>query len=141
MALGIQMLNDASEMRVTSDAGTDLVINIKDVPGGGTPGFSTRPGAVDHWPGGLCLCFPGEDTVIGTVVMDVGDMNLTFKDYMCDRVEMTVENDYITDIRDDNLDAELFREYLKAWDDPKAYGFPTLDRHEPARPLGEPRAL
>jgi 2,5-dihydroxypyridine 5,6-dioxygenase len=123
VALGIEMLKAASEMRITSDAGTDLTINIKDAPCGGTPGFSTRPGAVDHWPGGLCLCFPGENAVNGTVVMDVGDMNLTFKDYLRDRVTMTVENDYITDIIGDNLDAELFREYLGAWDDPKAYGF------------------
>lgn len=123
VALGIQMLSDASEMRVTSRAGTDLTINIKDAPCGGTPGFSTRPGAVDHWPGGLCLCFPGKNAVNGRIVMDVGDMNLTFKSYLSNQITMIIENDYITDIQGDNLDAELFREYLKAWDDPKAFGF------------------
>ena len=65
VALGIEMLQAASEMRVTSKAGTDLTIDIRDVPCGGSPGFSTRPGAVDHWPGGLCLCFPGENAVNG----------------------------------------------------------------------------
>lgn len=123
VALGIEMLQAASEMRVTSKAGTDLVIDIRDVPCGGTPGFSTRPGAVDHWPGGLCLCFPGENAVNGTVVMAPGDMNLTFKQYLRDPVTLTVESDYVTDIAGDNLDADLFRAYLTAWDDPKAYGF------------------
>lgn len=123
VALGIDMLQAASEMRVTSKAGTDLTIDIREAPCGGTPGFSTRPGAVDHWPGGLCLCFPGEGAVNGTVVMAPGDMNLTFKDYLRDPVTVFVENDYLTDIQGDNLDAELFRSYLAAWDDPKAYGF------------------
>lgn len=123
VALGIDMLRAASEMRVTSAAGTDLTIDIKDAPCGGTPGFSTRPGAVDHWPGGLCLCFPGEGAVNGTVVMASGDMNLTFKDYIREPITITVEKDYITDIEGENLDADLFRAYLAAWDDPKAYGF------------------
>lgn len=58
VALGIQMLREAKEMRVTSAAGTDLVIDLRDAPCGGTPGFGTTPGAVAHWPGGLCLAFP-----------------------------------------------------------------------------------
>ena len=122
VARGIAMLQAASEMRVTSAAGTDLTINIKNAPCGGTPGFSTRPGAVDHWPGGLCLCFPLANTVNGKIVMDVGDINLTFKEYIRDPITMTLENDFITDIQGEGLDAKLFREYLAAWDDPKAYG-------------------
>ena len=122
VARGIAMLEAASEMRVTSRAGTDLVIDIRDAPCGGTPGFSTRPGAVDHWPGGLCLCFPGKGAANGRIVMDVGDMNLTFKSYLRDRIAITVEEDYIAAIEGDGLDADLFREYLAAWDDPQAYG-------------------
>ena len=122
VARGIAMLQAASEMRVTSTAGTDLTINIEDAPCGGTPGFSTRPGAVDHWPGGLCLCFPLANTVNGKIVMNTGDMNLTFKEYIRDPITMTLENDFITDIQGEGLDAKLFREYLAAWDDAKAYG-------------------
>ena len=72
--LGIDMLRAASEMTVSSKAGTDLTINVKDAPCGGTPGFTTNPGGVAHWPGGLCLCFPGEGTVNGRIVMAPGDM-------------------------------------------------------------------
>ncbi|NKB64313.1 MAG: peptidase M29 [Gammaproteobacteria bacterium] len=120
--LGIEMLREASQMRVTSKAGTDLTIDIRDAPCGGTPGFTTNPGGVAHWPGGLCLCFPGKDTTNGTIVMAPGDMNLTFKTYLRDAIEMVIENDFVTEIRGDNLDAELFREYQSAWDDPIAYG-------------------
>ena len=120
--LGIDMLSAASEMHVTSKAGTDLVIDIRDSPCGGTPGFSTNPGGVAHWPGGLCLCFPGEGAVNGRIVMAPGDMNLTFKTYLRDPIDLKIEKDFITDIGGDNVDADLFRDYLAAWDDPVAYG-------------------
>jgi len=120
--LGIDMLSAAKEMRVTSKAGTDLTIDVQNAPCGGTPGFTTRAGGVAHWPGGLCLCFPGEGAVNGRIVMAPGDMNLTFKDYLRDTIDLTIQNDFITSIEGDNVDADLFREYLAAWDDPVAYG-------------------
>lgn len=122
VALGIQMLTEAREMRVSSKAGTDLVIDLTDAPCGGTPGFGTTPGAVAHWPGGLCLAFPGQNTVNGRIVMDIGDMNLTFKSYLASRIDFTIENDFVTAIKGEGLDAELFRAYMEAWEDPQAYG-------------------
>jgi len=119
---GIDMLRDAKVMTVSSSAGTDLTIDIKDAPCGGTPGFTTSRGGVAHWPGGLCLCFPGENSVNGRIVMAPGDMNLTFKDYLRESIDLTIQNDFITAIDGDNVDADLFREYLAAWDDRKAYG-------------------
>ena len=121
--LGMKMLHKASDMHVTSDAGTDLHIDLRGAPCGGTPGFTTHPKGVAHWPGGLCLAFPGENTVNGRIVMDIGDINLTFKEYLRDRITLDIKNDYITDIIGDNLDAELFRDYMASWDDPVAYGF------------------
>ncbi|MGV8988476.1 MAG: peptidase M29 [Cypionkella sp.] len=122
VALGVQMLREASEMRVTSAAGTDLTIDLRDAPCGGTPGFGTHPGAVAHWPGGLCLAFPGPKTVNGRIVMDVGDMNLTFKSYLSSPIDFTIRDDFITEIKGEGLDAQLFREYMEAWEDPNAYG-------------------
>lgn len=123
VARGIELLREAAVMRVTSKAGTDLTIDVHDAPCGGTPGFTTDPGGVAHWPGGLCLCFPGEGCVNGHIVMDVGDMNLTFKEYLRDPITLEVENDFVTQITGESLDAELFREYLAAWNDPIAYSF------------------
>lgn len=120
--LGIEMLRAASEMRVTSAAGTDLTVDLRDAPCGGTPGFGTTPGHVAHWPGGLCLAFPGKGCVNGRIVMDVGDMNLTFKTYMASRFECIIEDDFVTEIRGEGLDAELFRDYMAAWEDRDAYG-------------------
>ncbi len=122
VALGIAKLNNAKEMRVTSNAGTDLIIDISDAPCGGTPGFTTSKGGVAHWPGGLCLCFPGQGTINGKIVMMPGDMNLTFKTYLNHPIEFIIEDDFVTAINGDNLDADLFREYLNAWNDPLAFG-------------------
>jgi len=122
LQIGIQMLREASEMRVTSAAGTDLTIDLRGAPCGGTAGFGTTPGAVAHWPGGLCLAFPGKDAVNGRIVMDVGDMNLTFKTFLTSRIDFTVENDFVTAIKGDGIDAIHFREYMEAWGDRNAYG-------------------
>ncbi len=122
VARGIDMLRSASTMQITSAAGTDLTIDISDAPCGGTPGFTTAKGGVAHWPGGLCLCFPGKNTINGKIVMAPGDMNLTFKSYLQSAISFDIENDFVKNIVGDNLDADLFREYLGAWNDPLAYG-------------------
>jgi 2,5-dihydroxypyridine 5,6-dioxygenase len=123
VALGVQMLREAKTMHVMSKAGTDLMIDLQDAPCGGTAGFGTHPGAVAHWPGGLCLAFPGPKTVNGRIVMDIGDMNLTFKTFLTSQIDFKVENDFITNIKGDGIDALHLREYLESWDDPNAYGF------------------
>ena len=120
--LGIQMLRDASEMRVTSTAGTDLSIDLRGAPCGGTAGFTTTAGGVAHWPGGLCLAFPGKNAVNGRIVMDVGDMNLTFKTYLTSRIDFTIKDDFVTEIIGDGIDALHMREYMAAWNDRNAYG-------------------
>ena len=118
---GAAMLAEASEMRVTSAAGTDLVIDVSEAPAAGSWGCTNGPGTVAHWPGGLCLCFPPSGAVNGTLVLDVGDVNLTFKRYLESPVRMRVADDYITDITGDGLDAALTASYLEAWDDRDAY--------------------
>ena len=120
--LGIQMLREASEMRVTSALGTDLTINLRGAPCGGTAGFGTTPGSVSHWPGSLCLAFPGKNAVNGRIVMGVGDMNLTFKTYLTSQIDFTIQDDFVTEIKGEGIDALHFREYMAAWNDRNAYG-------------------
>jgi 2,5-dihydroxypyridine 5,6-dioxygenase len=59
--------------------------------------------------------------VNGTLVMDAGDVNLTFKRYLESPITLTIENDYVTDIAGRGLDADLFRQYVAAWGDREAY--------------------
>ena len=108
-------------MQVTSEAGTDLSIDLTDTPALGNWGYTTKPGTVAHWPGGLVLSFPRKNTVNGVLVMDAGDINLTFKRYLEKPVVLTIENDYVVSIEGKGTDAELFRRYFAAWSDPEAY--------------------
>lgn len=118
---GIKKLIAAQEMRVTSAAGTDLTVDVSASPCGGGWGYTSRPGTISHWPGGLCLAFPKADTVNGIVVMAPGDLNLTFKRYVESPITLTIENDYVVDIAGTGVDAELFRSYTAAWGDREAY--------------------
>jgi 2,5-dihydroxypyridine 5,6-dioxygenase len=109
-------------MKVTSAAGTDLTVNMEKAPTVGVWGYCDRPGTVAHWPGGIIVSFPLENTVNGRIVMDVGDINLTFKRYLENQIIMTVENDFVTNIEGSGTDAQMFRRYMEAWDDKNAYG-------------------
>jgi len=119
---GAAMMRNAREMHVLSDAGTDLVVDMREAARiGGNWGFSDAPGSVAHWPGGLCAGYPRAGTVNGTVVMDAGDVNLTFKRYIERPITLRLEKDFIVSIEGEGVDAELMRTYYAAWNDKNAY--------------------
>jgi 2,5-dihydroxypyridine 5,6-dioxygenase len=117
----MRRLKGVKEMHVTSAAGTDLRISLAGARVGGVWGFTSRPGTLSHWPGGLVLAFPAAGSVNGTLVLDKGDVNLTFKRYLQDPVTLVIENDHAVQVLGDNVDAELMRGYFEAWGDASAY--------------------
>jgi 2,5-dihydroxypyridine 5,6-dioxygenase len=117
----MRQLREAKRMKVSSPAGTALDIGVEGARVGGVWGYTEKPGTLSHWPGGLCLCFPRASSVNGMLVLAPGDLNLTFKRYLESSVRLTVENDYVTRIDGESVDAELMREYLAAWGDREAY--------------------
>lgn len=117
-----QRLSAARQMTVASDAGTRLEVDVSGAPVRGAAGFVNQPGQVAYWPGGLVLCFPRAGTVNGTLVLDEGDINLTFKRYIQRPVTLQIENDRVVDIVGQGLDADLLRDHYRAWDDTNAYG-------------------
>ena len=117
----IKRLRAAKAMRVSSPAGSDLTISLEGAVVGGNWGFTTRPGTMTHWPGGIALAFPAAGSVNGKLVLAEGDVNLTFKRYIERPITLTIENDYITAIEGSGVDAELMRSYIAAWGDKAAY--------------------
>lgn len=118
---GMRLLKHAKRMRVSSPCGTELEIRLEGARVGGVWGYTEKPGTLSHWPGGLCLAFPGAKSVNGTLVMAPGDLNLTFKRYVESPVRLAIVDDYVTSIEGDGLDAELMREHFAAWGDREAY--------------------
>jgi 2,5-dihydroxypyridine 5,6-dioxygenase len=121
VACGVELLEGADTMRVTSDAGTDLTVALADAFRAGSHGWCTEPGSIAHWPGGLVLAFPAARSVNGTLVLAPGDVNLTFKQYVRSPISLRIEHDYVVEVAGDGIDAELFRSYLAAFDEPDAY--------------------
>ena len=122
----MRKLKAAKKMQVTSAAGTDLQVSLAGARIGGVWGFSSKPGTLSHWPGGLVLAFPAAGSVGGTLVLDRGDVNLTFKRYLDAPVRLLIENDFVRSVEGDGLDAELMRGYFAAWNDPAAYAVSHL---------------
>ena len=117
----MRRLKSAKRMTVFSRAGTDLQIDLAGARVGGVWGFTNKPGTLTHWPGGLALAFPAAGCVNGALVLDRGDVNLTFKRYLTDAVRLQIEDDHVDDIIGDSPDAELMRGYFAAWGDRAAY--------------------
>src|SRR6185503_4079061 len=85
----VKLLRGAKRMRVSSAAGTALDVDLTGASTVGVWGWTDRPGTLAHWPGGLVVSFPGKATVNGTLVLDRGDINLTFKRYIAEPIRLT----------------------------------------------------
>ena len=118
----VRKAKEAKNMLVTSDAGSELSVSLTDCPIAGVWGWTDRPGTVAHWPGGVVVAFPLRHSVRGRLVLDVGDINLTFKRYLESPVTLIIEDDYVTAVEGSGVDAILMRNYYDAWNDSEAYG-------------------
>ena len=117
----MRRLKAARRMQVRSAAGTDLSIDLGGARVGGVWGFTSKPGTLTHWPGGLVLAFPAAGSVNGSLVLDRGDVNLTFKRYLQDAVRLTIADDHVTAVIGDSPDAEMMRGHFAAWGERAAY--------------------
>lgn len=117
----VSLCRKAAEMRVRSEAGTDLTVAMSGAATVGVWGYTDRPGTLAHWPGGLVVSFPQSGAVNGRLVFQPGDINLTFKRYFEGAVTFTLTDDYVTEISGTGADARLMRAYFEGFDDPAAY--------------------
>jgi 2,5-dihydroxypyridine 5,6-dioxygenase len=110
------LMTRSKVMRATSEAGTDITVELAGAFTAGSTGVISGPGSIAHWPGGLVLAFPAPHTVNGTVVLAPGDINLTFKHYVTEHITMRIEDDYLVELKGNGYQAELMRSYLSAFD-------------------------
>jgi len=110
------LMTKSKVMRATSEAGTDITVELAGAFTAGSTGVISGPGSIAHWPGGLVLAFPAPHTVNGTVVLAPGDINLTFKHYVTEHITMRIEDDYLVELKGNGYQAELMRSYLSAFD-------------------------
>ena len=117
----VSRCRSSSTMKVKSDAGTDLMIDLKNTNTVGVWGWTDKPGTLAHWPGGLVVSFPNSSSVNGKLVFQAGDINLTFKKYFDTEVTFDIENDFVKKISGNGTDKKLIEKYLKSFNDINAY--------------------
>jgi 2,5-dihydroxypyridine 5,6-dioxygenase len=104
----------ASELRVTSEWGTDVTYRLGAYGQGLEYGYVDEPGRWDHWPGGFLLTHGADDGVDGTVVLKQGDLLLLPVPHVVrEPVELTIERGYVTGIGGSNLDALVVRDFYE----------------------------
>jgi 2,5-dihydroxypyridine 5,6-dioxygenase len=117
---GAERLEAAAEIRVLSEAGTDLKMRKKNRKGLTQYGISDEPGRWDSWPSGFLYCAPEEETANGTLVLEVGDLLVMLGRYAAEPVRITVEHGMIKQIAG-GVDAVLLEERIEQAKDPEAY--------------------
>lgn len=119
--IGQEILEKASTMRITSEAGTDVTYQLGMYPTMTEYGYTDEPGRWDHWPAAFVFTGGTDDGVNGRIVLSPGDVLLPFNTYVQTPVELTIEEGFVRDIRGD-LDAELLKSYIEQFNDPRGYG-------------------
>jgi 2,5-dihydroxypyridine 5,6-dioxygenase len=119
--IGGELLGKARSLRFTNAAGSDVTYELGAFPVITEYGYTDTPGRWDHWPSGFLFTGGTDDGVNGNVVIAPGDIVYPFKTYVQTPIHLTIEQGRIVDIRGD-LDAELVRDYMTSFNDPKAYG-------------------
>jgi 2,5-dihydroxypyridine 5,6-dioxygenase len=116
-----EMMGRARELRVTSDAGTDIRYGLSQYPVLTEYGFTDTSGRWDHWPSGFLLTQGNDRDVEGTVMIMPGDVLNAFRRYVQTPVKMTVREGMVTAIEGDGIDAALIRSYIESFNDERAY--------------------
>lgn len=117
---GAKRMAAAKEIRVTDDAGSNLILRKDGRKGHAQVGLADRPGRWDHWPSGLVACAPLEDRSEGTFVVQPGDIVLGLRRFAETPIRMTLQSGRIVKI-EGGYDATLLRDYLESFKDPDAF--------------------
>jgi 2,5-dihydroxypyridine 5,6-dioxygenase len=115
------LLENARQLRFTSDAGTDIVYPLGQYPVISEYGYTYEPGRWDHFPSGFSFTQGNDDSVHGKVVLQPGDILCAFKQYVQTAVTLRVERGMVVDISGEGLDAQLLKSYIESFHDPRAY--------------------
>ncbi len=117
---GAALLKKATTFRVTSEAGTDLSVNVKDRVVLDLYSLADEPGRWDNWPSGMVSVGPDESSANGTLVLDINDIILRLGRYVTSPVKMTVRDGCITKI-EGGSDARLLEDWFSSFGEPDAY--------------------
>ncbi|WP_210490298.1 hypothetical protein [Microvirga antarctica] len=109
---GAELLDAARIIRITSDAGTDLVMDKTGRPGLAHYGAADQPGHLDFWGAAMAQSAQMEFTLEGQLVLDVGDCCFFLGRLVEDPVVITFREGRAVSF-DGGLDAFLIKSALE----------------------------
>ncbi len=119
---GAMRLQDVTEIRITSDAGSDFKCNKAGRPGHAQYGIADFPGRWDNFGYGCVACMPNEDSAEGTLVLQPGDIiRDVHPTIITENVALTFEGGYVTKVEGGRT-ADAFRKELESFNHKEAWG-------------------
>ncbi len=118
----VERLSRTKEMTVTSQAGTDLRVDLSGAVVKGAYGFCDKPGTSATWATCAVVAYPASSRVDGEVALACGDIVFPFYRYVESPVSLRFKDGFVEEIVGTGLDAELLRDYFARWNDRNAYG-------------------
>ncbi len=109
---GAKLMEQASEVRIASAAGTDLRFRKDGRKGSYQCGVADEPGRWDHWPSGMVYCAPLEDTAEGVLIVRPGDVLLGSLRHARSEVRFSFEGGRAVSV-EGGPDAQQTEQYLK----------------------------
>jgi 2,5-dihydroxypyridine 5,6-dioxygenase len=115
----LALLVEASELRVTNDAGSDLVYQLGELKPFCQYGYVDEPGRWDHFASNHVVHAPNEGGVNGVLVLQPGDAFTSYARYVEEPVRLTIEDGYVRGI-EGGFDAWLLETYMARFADERA---------------------
>ena len=115
----------ARSMRVESEAGTKLEVSLGQYSCLVQYGYADEPGRWDHCPTTFVASWPNEGSANGTVVLEHGSVIMPFKEYVREKIVLTIREGYIRKI-EGGFDARYLRDYMEKFADPEGYAISHL---------------
>jgi len=117
---GAKLLGNAEKIRITSDAGTDLVMERGNRPALAHYGVADTSNHLDFWGVGLVETAPIEGTLEGTMVLDTGDQYFYMGRYVDKPVRIIFKEGRVSEITG-GLDAYLIRKHIESYNEENAW--------------------
>ncbi len=115
------LILNAKQLRITSRHGTDVRYELSQYGVVAEYGYTDEPGRWDHFPSGFVFTQGNDEGVNGQVVLAPGDIICAFKRYVESPVTFTIEQGRITRIAGEGASAELIRNYIDSFNDPRGF--------------------
>ena len=117
---GAEILTAGKQLRVQSDAGTDLTLDVTGRTADALYGIADTPGRWDLWPSGIVVTTAIEESATGSLILDTGDCIRNLDHYVRDPVRMKLQEGRIVEI-DGGYEAWLLKSWFERFQDPNVY--------------------